>query len=93
MGLAGTDQEYLQQLDRMIAAASSERRQRLATYVRRYMSPLLVEELFEHGQLGVLMEEREIPQATVVIADVRGFTPQTLDYELKGRSLQGASYL
>jgi signal transduction histidine kinase/class 3 adenylate cyclase len=93
VSLAGTDQEYLQQLDRMISAASSERRQRLATYVRRYMSPLLVEELFEHGQLGVLMEEREVPQATVVIADVRGFTPQTLDYELKGRSLQRVAEL
>jgi class 3 adenylate cyclase len=71
-----SDQERLQRLDRIIWAASRERRQRLATYVRRYMSPLLIEELFAQGQLGVLMEEREISRATVIIADVRGFTPR-----------------
>jgi class 3 adenylate cyclase len=88
-----TDQEYLQQLDRMISAASKEHRQRLTTYVRRYMSPLLIDELFEQGQLGMLMETREISRGTVIIADVRGFTPQTLDYEKRGRSLRRVAEL
>ncbi|MBN1262390.1 MAG: GAF domain-containing protein [Anaerolineae bacterium] len=88
-----TDQHYLQQLDRIISTASKANRQRLTTYVRRYMSPLLIDELFEQGKLGMLMEAKEIARATVVIADVRGFTPQTLDYERRGRSLRQVAEL
>lgn len=91
--IGATDRDYLQQLDRMLSATSRERRQRLATYVRRYISPLIVEELFEQGALSLLMGDREIPQATVIIADVRGFTPQTLDYERRGRSLRRVAEL
>lgn len=83
-----TDQQRQELLDKMIAKASREARQRLATYVRRYMSPLLIEELYEQGQLNVLMEEREISWATVIIADIRGFTPHTLDREQRGGSLR-----
>ncbi len=88
-----TDQHYLQKLDRIISTASKEHRQRLTTYVRRYMSPLLIDELFEQGHLGMLMEAREISRVTVIIADVRGFTPQTLDYERRGRSLRQVAEL
>jgi signal transduction histidine kinase len=57
------------------------------------MSPLVIADLFEQGKLGLLMEERETPRATVIIADVRGFTPHTLDYERGGRSLRRVAEL
>jgi class 3 adenylate cyclase/signal transduction histidine kinase len=88
-----TDRERQEELDKLITRAPREACQRLATYIRRYMSPALIEELFEKGQLGVLMEGREVKRAVVIIADVRGFTPHTLDYEMRGRSLQRVSEL
>ena len=89
MNHIGSDQEKLQALDKIITAASRERRQRLATYVRRYMSPLVIEELFADGKLGVLMrEEKALEHATILISDVRGFTPQTLSSEQRGRNLR-----
>jgi class 3 adenylate cyclase/nitrogen-specific signal transduction histidine kinase len=84
----GSELQYLDRLDAVIAAAAKDRRQRLATYVRRYMSPLLVAELFEQGKLGILMDEYQVSKVTVMIADVRGFTPQTLDYEIRGQGLR-----
>jgi class 3 adenylate cyclase len=57
------------------------------------MSPLLINDLFEQGKLGVLMQSMEVPSATVVIADIRGYTPQTIQHEHTGRGLQSVADL
>ncbi len=93
MATLDNDFERQDRLDKLISRASTDARQRLSTYVRRYMSPLLIEELFENGKLNDLMDEKEIDWATIIIADVRGFTPQTLDFERKGRSLRTVAEL
>ena len=79
-----SNHEYRHNLEKMLLATSREGRQRLATYLRRYLSPLVVEELLTQGRLHLLTEEREVKRATVIIADVRGFTPQTLESERLG---------
>lgn len=91
--MLGTDLERLEQLDRLISRASTEARQRLSTYVRRYMSPLLIEQLFEEGQLGTLMDEGEVSRVTVIICDIRGFTPQTVAYERRANNLRAVAEL
>jgi signal transduction histidine kinase/class 3 adenylate cyclase len=93
MPSSNSDQDFIQELDRILSSAKRDARQRLATYVRRYMSPLLINELFEQGKLGILMQSMEIPIATVMIADIRGYTPQTSLHGRTGRGLQSVADL
>ena len=65
----------------------------MATYVRRYASPLMIADLFRQSRLGELMEERQLGLASVLIADVRGFTTQTMDLEHRGRNLRAVAEL
>lgn len=88
-----SDLDRLKRLDRILTATSSEGRQRLATYLRRYMSPLLVEDLFEQEQLDTLTRETVIKPVTVIVADVRGFTPQTRLAERSGRGIRAVAEL
>ena len=88
-----SDLERLKRLDRILTATSSEGRQRLATYLRRYMSPLLVEDLFEQEQLDTLTREAVVKPVTVIVADVRGFTPQTRLAERSGRGIRAVAEL
>ena len=88
-----SDQDYVLELDRLLSASKRDARQRLATYARRYMSPLLINELFEQGKLGLLMQSMQIPNATVIIADIRGYTPQTIQHEHAGKGLESVADL
>ena len=78
------DQKRLHQLDTILRTSSRHGRQRLSTYFRRYLSPLIIEELFNNGQLEILTRDLEVNQVTVISGDVQGFTPHTKLAEQRG---------
>lgn len=82
-----TASQLLDQLDGILQSNTREQRLRLATYIRRYVSPLLSLDLYANGELDMLISTMQLERATILIADVRGFTPQTLVYEQRQRGL------
>jgi GAF domain-containing protein/class 3 adenylate cyclase len=60
---------------------------RLNTYLRRYISPLVVRNLFYHRQLPLLLYQNEIDSIVALILDIRGFVNKTRSTEQSGEGL------
>jgi signal transduction histidine kinase/class 3 adenylate cyclase len=66
---------------------------RLTTYLRRYISPLVVIDLLRSNTLPNLLIDRELDHITALIIDIRGFVRTTQSGEHSDQGLSGVAHL
>jgi GAF domain-containing protein/class 3 adenylate cyclase/anti-sigma regulatory factor (Ser/Thr protein kinase) len=66
---------------------------RLTTYLRRYVSPLVVADLVRNDQLDLLLQQTEVDAVTALIVDIRGFVRTTQFSEQHGYGLDSVAHL
>lgn len=78
-------QPHLSQLLRDVR--EQEQRQRLVTYLRRYVSPVVSLRLLRQGQLAKLIAQGEMKPVTVFFVDIRGYVSAIEQIEKSSGSL------
>jgi len=82
-----------EQLDELLDKTGAEGRVRLATYLRRYISPTVAIDLLCNGKLELLTQQREVELVTVFFVDIRDFVRTVRQIENEGAGLFRAAQI